>query len=132
MSGSRRRLSVLILSGLSLSCLLLGGFGCGEDNPEQPPTTGTVQGQVTELTSGEPVTDAVLILIDPVTIAVHAGPAHEGGDDLGGQLVRAHVDQRALVGPADGAPGGGDDDGFGHEGSFVGPGASATKLAPNP
>lgn len=75
MKGSQRGLTVLILSGLSCTCLLLLGFGCGEDNPEQPPTTGTVQGQVMELRSGEPVTDATLVLIGPVTIAVQAGPA---------------------------------------------------------
>ena len=38
----------------------------------------------------------------------------DGLDDRGGEVVGPALDQRALVRPPDGAPGGGDDDGFGH------------------
>ncbi|GAA2862510.1 hypothetical protein GCM10010472_19870 [Pseudonocardia halophobica] len=47
---------------------------------------------------------------------VQAGDLVEGGpDDLGGEVVGAHVLQRTLAGAADGRASGGDDHGVGHE-----------------
>ncbi|OJZ64122.1 hypothetical protein BRW65_29280 [Mycobacterium paraffinicum] len=36
------------------------------------------------------------------------------GNHLRGEVVRSHIDQRALSGPTDRETGGGDDHGFGH------------------
>jgi hypothetical protein len=51
---------------------------------------------------------------------VEGGHLVEGGrDDVGGEVVGAALDQRALHGPPDGRAGRGDDDGFGHGGILL-------------
>jgi hypothetical protein len=61
---------------ISISFLVLGLLGCrSEPPPAGPPTTGSVAGTVTEVESGAPVTDAWLVLVDPVSLATVSTPA---------------------------------------------------------
>ena len=59
--------------------------------------------------------EAKSIAVEP---APNAGFIEQPFDGNGCQIIRTDIFQRALERAADGAAGGGDDDGFGHASSF--------------
>ena len=55
-----------------MACVAL--LGCGDDDTVSPPTTGAVQGTVTDVASGAPAADATVALFDPARLAPAGEP----------------------------------------------------------
>ncbi len=64
---------VPLVTAVAFVALVFGG--CSEDDSLAPTTIGVVQGRVTELQSGEPVSDGVVALFDVQSLAMGCGPA---------------------------------------------------------
>lgn len=58
----------MIRRSLLILCLGVLFGGCDDENPESPATIPSVEGEVTELESGNPVHHAALMLLDPATL----------------------------------------------------------------
>jgi hypothetical protein len=69
------RLGVLLLT------LWLLANGCGDDGTIRP-TTGSVRGHITDIETGEPVVDALVLLLQPGTLETASLPASVDQDGM--------------------------------------------------
>jgi hypothetical protein len=60
---------------VTVALFLITLSGCSDDDSQAPEATGVVSGTITELGSGEPVTDAVVALLHPASLSLEGDPA---------------------------------------------------------